>query len=112
MPTKSPAHKKIVKKVMKAKAKTKVMKRKAAPKMKITGRVIHFYDKICVAIVELAAPLKLGDTVMFKHGPQEWVQRVNSIQIEHAPVKAAKRKQIVGVKVDRPIRDGSLVMPA
>ncbi len=130
MPTKAPVRKKVAKKVIKkmvARAKTKsrvvkaVKKMKAAParrsssaggKMKITGRVIHFYDKICVAIVELAVPLKVGDTVMFKHGAQEWVQRINSMQVDHEAVKTAKKKQVVGVKVDRPIHDGSVVMPA
>lgn len=107
-----------MKRVIKAKARTKVqskvVRRKVAAKLKIkiTGRVVHFYDKISVAIVELAAPLKVGDTVMFKHGPQEWVQRIHSMQIEHEPVKIAKRKQVIGVKVDRPVKDGSLVMPA
>ena len=121
MPTKSPARKKVMKKVIrkvmkktvaKARTKTRVVKKAKTAKIKITGRVVHFYDRISVAIVELAAPLKVGDTVMFKHGPQEWVQRVSSMQIEHTPVRTAKKKQVIGVKVDRPIKDGSLVMPA
>lgn len=80
-------------------------------KVKMMGKVIHFYDKISVAIVELAVPMKVGDKVMFKHGDQELVQKIGSMQIDHEAVKTAKKKQVVGVKVDKPVKDGSLVMP-
>jgi len=110
MPTRSTAKKK--KKTIKARkiVKKKVMKR--APKMKIVGRVVHYYDRLQVAIVELAAPLRLGDTVLIKHNDQEVFQNVDSLQIDHMSVEQAKKKQVVGLKVNQPVKQGSLVLPA
>jgi len=93
-----------------AKKKAKVMKR--APKVKIVGRVVHYYDRLQVAIVELAAPLRLGDTVLIKHNNQEVFQNVDSLQIDHMSVEQAKKKQVVGLKVNQPVKQGSLVLPA
>ena len=103
MPVRAPARpkKKIVAKKIK----------KSAPKIKIVGRVVHFYDKIGVAIVELAAPLKVGDTVKMKRGEAEMIQTVHSLQIDHEPVTGAKKKAVVGMKVDAYIPEGTLVMP-
>lgn len=87
-------------------------KKAAAPKIKILGRVVHFYDRISVAIVELAAPLRVGDTVLIKRGDQELVQRVGSMQVNHVPVTVARRKQVIGLKVGSPVHVGALVLPA
>lgn len=80
--------------------------------MKITGRVSHYYDRIGVAIIELAAPLMVGDVVTFRRGENEHTQQIASIQIDHVSVEKAKKGDVVGVKVTREIHDGSLVMPA
>lgn len=82
-----------------------------APKIKVLGRVVHYYDRIQVAIVELGAPLHLGDMVKIKDKTQEFVQNVDSLQIEHMAVEQAKKKQIVGMKVMMPVHEGALVMP-
>lgn len=96
------------------KKKTTVKKRMMtkAPKIKIVGRIIHYYDRIQVAILELAAPLRVGDMVKIKDKTQEFVQNVDSLQIEHLSVESAKKKQVVGMKVMMPVHEGALVMPA
>ncbi len=111
-PKKRPVAKAKVKPRMKMKAKMKVKAR--APKVKVPkhiGRVVHYYDRIGVAIVELALPLSLGDTVLLKHGEEEYTQPVTSLQIEHEPVKSARKGKVVGMKVDRPMKDGTWVLP-
>lgn len=71
------------------------------------GKVTHFYDKIGVAIVDLAAPLKLGDKVTFKRGGEEvGEQVVESMQIEKTAVDSAKKGDVVGLHVDEAVKEG------
>lgn len=84
----------------------------SAKKVKKIGKVVHYYDRIGVAIVELAAPLKVGSTVRLKHGEEEALQEVMSMQVDHEDVKTAKKGQVVGVKVDAPVKEGALVVAA
>ncbi|MFA5270702.1 MAG: hypothetical protein WC400_03815 [Patescibacteria group bacterium] len=76
---------------------------------KAIGKVSHYYDKIGVAIIELAAPLKVGDKVKFVKGEDETEQTIDSIQIERAAVESAKKGAIVGIKVDAPTKEGTIV---
>jgi len=80
-------------------------------KVKPIGKVVHFYDKLGVAIVELGATLKVGDTVKFQRGEQEFEQVVGSLQIEHKDVESAKKGKVVGLKVDEPVKEGTLMLP-
>ena len=69
-----PAHRSLgvggKKTVAKARTKVRAAKKVKAAKIKITGRVVHFYDRISVAIVELAAPLKVGDNQLVELMPR------------------------------------------
>ena len=105
---KAPARSKATK-VKKSMKMTK--KRKLAAKIKIVGRIVHYYDRIGVAIVELARPVRLGDMVHMKRGDLDYIQMVRSLHIEHEPVQSAKKGQVVGLKVDLPVHEGTMVMP-
>lgn len=76
------------------------------------GKVIHYYDKIGVAVVEILKPLKTGDTVKISGHDQEFTQTVISMQIEHEKLETAKKGQEVGLKVDRPVKEGDEVFLA
>lgn len=76
---------------------------------KVIGKVTHYYDKIGVAIVELAGALKVGDKVKFVKGDDELDQTIESMQIERAAVDSAKKGDVIGVKVDSPIKEGTTV---
>jgi len=80
-----------------------------ATKKKPVGKVIHFYDRIGVAIIELASPLRVGDTVTFRHGDSETTEAVTSLQIDHAPVEKAKKGDQVGMKVGGEMKEGTVV---
>jgi len=82
------------------------------PRVKIIGRVVHYYDHIGVAIVELASPLKLGDAVTFKRASDEHTEEVGSMQIDHAPVAKARKGDTVGIKVSQEVHEGAFVVPA
>ena len=73
--------------------------------MKQIGKVTHYFDKIGVAIVELSAGLKVGDTVTFA-SKEEFDQEISSMQIDHKEVESAKKGEVIGVKVDKPVHEG------
>ena len=110
--------KKSKKKAKKApKGKKKAMRKpgrvKASAKAAGTlGKVIHYYDKIGVGIVKMAGSLRVGESVVFKRGPEEFAQQVTSMEVDHTPVNEAKKGQIIGLKVNQPVKDGAVVMKA
>jgi putative protease len=73
------------------------------------GKVVHYYDKIGVAIIDLNDTLRLGDQVTFKKGAEETPATIESIQIERTDVDTAKKGDVVGVKVDEPLKEGTEV---
>ena len=74
------------------------------------GKVTHFYDKIRVAIVELSAPLTVGEKIKFARGGEDlFTQEVNSIQIEHEQKDSASKGDVVGLKVDSEVKEGAEV---
>lgn len=69
------------------------------------GRVAHFFSKINVAVIELKASMKVGDTIVFKGPNTDFEQVVDSIQIEHESVQQAEAGQSVGLKVLQRVRE-------
>ncbi len=73
----------------------------------LVGKVIHYYDKIGVAVIKLEKSLKVGDNVKFVHGENEFTQSIESMQLEHAQVESGKKGQEVAVKVDKETKSGT-----
>ena len=74
------------------------------------GRVIHFYDKISVAIVELDGTLAVGDKIKFTHSGEDlFEQKVDSIQIEHEKKDSAKKGDVVGLKTNEAVKEDTEV---
>lgn len=74
------------------------------------GKVIHFYDKIAVAIVELSSNLSVGDKIKFSRGGEDlFEQNVDSIQIEHEQKQSAEKGDVVGLKVGQEVKEGAEV---
>lgn len=77
---------------------------------KPVGKVVHFYDKLGVAIIDLdSGGLKIGDEVKFKRGDEEFNQKIESLQVEHESVDAVKKGDSFGVKVDQVAKPGTQV---
>ena len=77
------------------------------------GKVVHYYDKLGVAIIDLSkGGLKVGDEVKFKHGEEEFSQKVESLQVDHKDVDSVKKGDSFGVKVDKPTKPGTEVYKA
>lgn len=74
------------------------------------GKVVHYYDKLGVAIVDLEnGGLKVGDSVKFKRGEEDFTQKIESLQVEHQNVDSVKKGDSFGLKVDQPTKPGTLV---
>lgn len=73
------------------------------------GTVSHFFSKISVAVVELTAPLKVGETIAIKGMTTNFEQTVDSMQIEHEAVDEAKKGDSIGLKVKERVREGDIV---
>ena len=74
------------------------------------GKVIHYYDKIGVAIVDLDGTLGVGDTIKFVHSGEDlFKQKVESIQIEHEKKDSADKGDVVGLKTSEAVKEGTEV---
>jgi len=77
--------------------------------MEMVGKVTHYYDKLGVAIVDLASPLKVGDKIKFEGRGVDFEQTVVSMEVEHEAVQKAKKGDTVGIKVDQKVKEGTVV---
>ena len=74
------------------------------------GKITNYYDKIGVAIVELDATLTTGDKIKFVRGGDDlFEQTVESIQIEHEKKESAKKGDVIGLKVEKEVKEGAEV---
>ena len=73
------------------------------------GKVIHYYDKLNVAIVKLDDELKIGEEIKIVKGDTEFTQKVESMQVEHEPVQEAKKGSEVGMMVGQEVKKGAKV---
>lgn len=74
------------------------------------GRVTHYYDKLGVAIIDLDGALSVGDEIKFAKGGEDFFsQNVESIQIEHEKKDTAKKGDVIGLKTNEEVREGTEV---
>lgn len=73
------------------------------------GRVTHFFAKISVAVVELTAPLAVGDYIVIKGPTTDFEQAVESMQIEHENIERAEAGQSIGLEVVQRAREKDIV---
>ena len=73
------------------------------------GKITHFFSKINVAVVELTAPLSVGDKIRIQGPTTDFEQTVQSMEIEHENVEAAKKGQSIGLRVNERVRENDTV---
>jgi putative protease len=81
----------------------------AEEEKKLVGKVSHYYGKIGVAVVELMDEIKVGDEISIEGATTNFRQIVDSMEIEHKQIKAAKAGDSIGLKVIEKVRDGDSV---
>lgn len=73
------------------------------------GKVVHYYDKIGVAVVRLDKKLSVGDRVRLQHGEDSFEQEVVSMQLDHKSINEGKKNDEVAMKVDQKAKEGTVV---
>ena len=69
------------------------------------GIVIHYYGKIGVAGLSITdGELRVGDTIHIKGHTSDFIQSVDSIQIENEAVEVARPGEEIGVRVTETVR--------
>jgi len=81
-------------------------------KEKELGKVIHWYDKISVAVIKLSATLKAGEHVKIRRGAEEFEETISSMQLDHKDVSSGKKGEEVAVKLSRTAKDGAVILEA
>ena len=74
------------------------------------GKITHYFDKIKVCVVNVdGAALFLGDAIVIKGKGTELKQKAASLQVESLEVKSVKKGQLVGLQVDRCVKEGDIL---
>ena len=70
------------------------------------GRIIHYYPRINVGIVELTdGEINLGDVIHVQGNQTNLVQPVDSLQIDHQNISHADKGGRVGIKLKDRVRN-------
>lgn len=79
------------------------------PTETLIGKVVHFYNKISVAVLSLNAELSVGEVIHFSGKNTDFTQTVDSLQIEHQSIEKAAAGADVGLKTNQPVHEGDMV---
>lgn len=71
------------------------------------GAVVHYFDKISVAVIKLADKMAVGDKIRIVGGEDtDFEQEIDSMEVDHEKIKKAKKGDEVGMKVKDKVREG------
>jgi putative protease len=73
------------------------------------GTVKHFFTKISVAIVDLTAPLSVGDQILIKGPSTDFEMKVDSMQVEHKDIQCAEPGDCIGLKTAQLAKERDVV---
>jgi len=110
-PKVKPAKKKAVKPAKKKSASKKIPRLvKSAIAAFPTAEVTHYFPHVNVAVLRIKiGEIRVGDELHFKGHTTDFMEKVESMQIDHQPVTSAKKGDDFGVKVQARVRAGDLV---
>ena len=79
--------------------------KKKAKKEVLVGQVIHFFPHVKAAVIKIKkGPLSLEDEVRIKGHTTNFDQKINSMEINHKPVKKATKGKEVAIMVKKKTR--------
>lgn len=87
-------------------AKRSSPKKSSSPKEKLIGKVTHYFSKIKVVIIKLSGPLAGGDKIRIAGGDTDFVQQVQSMEVDHKKIKRAKARTTIGLRIKKKAREG------
>ena len=75
-----------------------------------TGIVTHYFNHLSVAVVKVeSGTLRIGDNIHFRGHTTDFGQRIDSLQVNHAPVATVGPKDDFGMKVRDHVRENDVV---
>jgi putative protease len=74
------------------------------------GKVVHYYQKLNMAVLKLDQCLRLGDRVHFRGHSTDFHDRVTWLGIENQPVARGEAGRDVLMDVMEPVREQDAVM--
>ena len=82
-----------------------------APPGERIGIVTHYFSHLAVAVLKLdpGARLRVGDNIRIQGHTTDFSQRVESLQVEHAPVTEVGPRDDFGLKVLEHARENDIV---
>lgn len=86
--------------------------KKSVVEKKQIGEVVHYYGNIKVAVIKCSQPVSVGDEILFSGATTDFVQKIDSLQLEHEQITTAKKNQAVGLKVKKKVREGDGIYKA
>jgi putative protease len=88
-----------------SKVKPKAVSNKKPRKEILIGEITHYFPRITVVVIKMKGALDVGQTIHVRGKSTDFVQKVDSLQIESINVKKARKGQLVGLKVIREARE-------
>jgi translation elongation factor EF-1alpha len=76
---------------------------------KPVGKVVHYFDKIQVMVVQLTGAIKVGDKIKVQRGDETFTEAILSMQIDHSAVSSGRTGDEVAIKVSHFAKAGALV---
>jgi putative protease len=73
------------------------------------ARVSHYFSKIGVAVLELEAPLLVGDKILVTNNHVGFQQVVESMQLDGKSVDTAQAGQNIGLRIDQKVKSNFVV---
>lgn len=74
------------------------------------GKVVNYYEKVSMAIVELDGLIALGDNIVFvRNGDELFDMKLTKIQKGHTQIESATKGDIVGIPCEKKLAYGTYV---
>lgn len=73
---------------------------------KLIGMISHYYDNIKVAVIDLKKALNRGENIRITGGENDFIQNVESIEMDYKKIEKAKAGDSIGIKIDQKVKPG------
>ena len=88
----------------------KAVLRKEDKSLKAIGKVTHYFPKVKAGVVKITkGTLALGDRISIKGHTTDFKQKVDSMQLDRAPLSKAAKGQEIGLRVKSRVRQHDIV---
>ena len=88
----------------------KVVSQEKRKALEVIGKITHYFPKVKAGVMKITKKtLALGDVVHIKGHTTDFKQKVDSIQLDRAPLKKASKGQEIGLRVKSRVRQNDVV---